>query len=113
MSDLSRPRSLASSMIWAVVLIPSLDLTSLTRGAFLRTSRTSSVVASVASCATTVWTCMRVVDALMAMVLMCSHGMMLWTSGPWWVGRLTEGSRPLIGPFLLSPGSAARLTMVT
>ena len=113
MSERSRPRSLASSMTWAVVLMPSLLLTSLTRGASFRTARTSSVVVSLESWATTVCRCMRVVDALTAMVLMSSQGMMLWTSGPWWVGSLTEGSRPLIGPFLLSPGSAARLTMVT
>ena len=56
---------------------------------------------------------MSVVEALTAMVLMSSQGMMLCTSGPWWVGSLTEGSRPLMGPFLLSPGSAARRTMVT
>ncbi len=113
MSDLSRPRSLASSIIWAVVLMPSLDLTSLTRGAFLRTATTSSVVVSLLSWATTVWTCISVVDAFIAIVLMSSQGMMLCTSGPWCVGSLTEGSRPFIGPFLLSPGSAARLTMVT
>ena len=105
--------SLAISMIWAVVLMPSLLLTSLTRGAFLSTSMTSAVVTSDPSSATTVCTCMSVVDALTAIVLMSSQGMMLWTSGPWCVGSLTEGSSPLMGPFLLSPGSAARRTMVT
>ena len=44
---------------------------------------------------------------------MLSQGMTLCTSGPWWVGSLTEGSSPLTGPDLLSPGSTARLMMVT
>lgn len=113
MSERSLPRSRASSMIWAVDLMPSEDLTRRTLGALLRMPRTSSVVDSLESCATTVCTCMSVVDAFTAMVLMLSQGMTLCTSGPWWVGSLTEGSRPLTGPPLLSPGSTARRTMVT
>ena len=113
MSERSRPRSRASSMICGVDLIPSELFTSLTLGACLRMSRTSSVVVCWESWATTVCTCMSVVDAFTAMVLMLSQGMTLCTSGPWCVGSLTEGSRPLMGPPLLSPGSAARLTIVT
>ncbi|GEM_PF-5312597 len=100
-------------MTCAVDLIPSDDFTSLTLGALLRMPRTSSVVDSEASWATTVCTCIRVVEAFTAMVLMLSQGMTLWTSGPWCVGSLTEGSSPLTGPPLLSLGSTARLTMVT
>lgn len=93
--------------------MPSADLTSLTLGASLRMPRTSSVDDSLESWATTVCMCISVVEAFTAMVLMLSQGMTLCTSGPWCVGSLTEGSRPLTGPPLLSPGSAARLTMVT
>ncbi len=113
MTYLSLPRSRAIAMICGVALIPSELLTSLTLGASLRMPRISSVLLSLESWATTVCTCMRVVEALTAMVLMFSQGMTLCTSGPWWVGSLTEGSRPLMGPFFASPGSAARLTMVT
>ena len=82
MSERSQPRSRASSIICGVDLMPSELLTSLTLGAALRMSRTSSVVVCWDSWTTTVCTCIRVVDAFTAMVLMLSHGMTLCTSGP-------------------------------
>ena len=57
-------------MICGVDLMPSELFTSLTLGACLRMSRTSSVVVCWESWATTVCTCMSVVEAFTAMVLM-------------------------------------------
>ena len=56
---------------------------------------------------------MSVVGTLTAIVCMLIHGNTDCTSGPWCVGILTTGSIALIGPALLSFGSALLLMSET
>ena len=53
-----------------------------------------------------------VVGTATARELISISDLTVMTSEPWWLGILRTGLIALIGPFLESPGSAARLIMV-
>jgi len=108
MSPRTRCRSLASSMIWPVFLIPSFPETSCRRGDLDHTSSTSFSLTSFFRSTTMQCRCMSVVGVTTAMVCMSSPCMTVFTSGPWWVGNLREGSMALRAAPFLSAGSAPR-----